>query len=86
MPQLPREVVHERAARLRAAGEVALTRHLERTVGHHVTALVERAGRARAEDYTEVAFDGAATPGDLISGRIDDHDTKRARLGDWVAL
>jgi threonylcarbamoyladenosine tRNA methylthiotransferase MtaB len=86
MPQLPREVIHARAARLRAAGEAGLVRHLDRTVGHHVTALVEQAGRARAEDFTEVTFEGMAAPGALISGRIGSHDTRRARLDAWETL
>ena len=33
MPQVPRPVVKERAARLRAAGEAALAGHLDRQVG-----------------------------------------------------
>jgi threonylcarbamoyladenosine tRNA methylthiotransferase MtaB len=63
MPQLPRDVVKARAARLRAAGQVALTRHLQRQVGRTVAALIERPGVARAPDFTEIAFTGQAEVG-----------------------
>jgi threonylcarbamoyladenosine tRNA methylthiotransferase MtaB len=66
MPQLPKKVVSERAARLRAAGAAALERHLRAQVGRTVSALVERKDLARAEDFTEVAFDGAAEAGTII--------------------
>jgi threonylcarbamoyladenosine tRNA methylthiotransferase MtaB len=78
MPQLPKAVVKDRAARLRRAGEAALARHLDRQVGRTVSALVERPGIARAEDFTEVAFEGAAQPGALVSVRITGHDGRRA--------
>ncbi len=63
MPQLDRAVVKARAERLRRAGEAALRRHLDHQVGRTVRALVERKGLARAEDFTEVAFEGAGEPG-----------------------
>ena len=78
MPQLERRVVKARAERLRAAGDVALARHLERQVGRTVSALVERQGLARAEDFTEVAFEGGAEPGSMARLRITAHDGKRA--------
>jgi threonylcarbamoyladenosine tRNA methylthiotransferase MtaB len=81
MPPVDPSVVKARATRLRAAGEAAYRRHLERLVGRPVRALVERAGRARAEDFTEVAFEGEATPGAVIAGMISGHDGRRATLG-----
>jgi threonylcarbamoyladenosine tRNA methylthiotransferase MtaB len=83
MPQLAREVVKARAAALRAAGDAALVRHLDRRVGARVRALVERPGLARAEDFTHVAFEGDAAPGAIIGGLIVGHDGARARLGAW---
>jgi len=83
MPQVDPAVVKARAARLRQAGEVAYRRHLDRAVGRPVRALVEKAGRARAEDFTEVAFDGDAAAGQVIGGRIAGHDGRRARLDAW---
>ncbi|MBV9995967.1 MAG: tRNA (N(6)-L-threonylcarbamoyladenosine(37)-C(2))-methylthiotransferase MtaB [Caulobacteraceae bacterium] len=80
MPQVPSGVVKERAARLRAAGAAALARRLERQVGRRVRALVERPGLARAEDFTEVAFAGAAPTGTLIDGLAVGHDGRRLEL------
>jgi threonylcarbamoyladenosine tRNA methylthiotransferase MtaB len=78
MPQLQRPVIKERAARLRAAGEGALARHLARQVGRTVTGLVERAGVARAEDFTEIAFTGEAAVGSIVPMRITGHDGGKA--------
>ena len=78
MPQLPKAVVKDRAARLRAAGEAALARHLQAQVGRTVFALVERSGTARAEDFTELAFEGAAEPGAILPLTITGHDGRRA--------
>ncbi|WP_411287990.1 radical SAM protein, partial [Phenylobacterium sp.] len=78
MPQAPRDVVKARAARLRAAGDAALVRHLQRQVGRTLSALVERPGLARAADFTEVVFTGEAPVGGLIDLRVTAHDNKRA--------
>ncbi|MFC3071364.1 tRNA (N(6)-L-threonylcarbamoyladenosine(37)-C(2))-methylthiotransferase MtaB [Phenylobacterium soli] len=78
MPQLRRDVVKARAARLRAAGEAALVRHLDAQVGRRLSALVERAAVARAEDFTEIAFEGAGQPGAIVRLRVTGHDGQRA--------
>ena len=78
MPQLERGVIKARAQRLREAGDEALSRHLQRLVGRTVSALVERDGLARAEDFTEIGFSGAADPGAIVRLRITRHDGKRA--------
>jgi threonylcarbamoyladenosine tRNA methylthiotransferase MtaB len=83
MPAVDGAVVKARAARLRAAGEAGLARHLDRRVGRPVRALVERAGRARAEDFTEVAFAGEAAAGTVITGTPAGHDGRRLRLDAW---
>ena len=83
MPQVTRGVVKARAARLRAAGDAALGRHLDRQVGRRIVALAERHGQARGEDFTEIAFDGDVAPGTLITGTATGHDGRRARLGAW---
>ncbi|MGI9168725.1 MAG: MiaB/RimO family radical SAM methylthiotransferase, partial [Caulobacteraceae bacterium] len=80
MPQVPGALVKDRAARLRAAGDAALRRHLDRQVGRIVRALVERPGRARAEDYTQLAITGVAAPGEVISGTVGGHDGRVAFL------
>jgi len=78
MPQLPRDVVKARAARLRAAGEAALVRHLDAQVGRTLSGLVERPGVARAPDFTEIAFTGEAAVGGLADLVVTGHDGKRA--------
>jgi threonylcarbamoyladenosine tRNA methylthiotransferase MtaB len=70
--------VKQRAAQLRAAGDAALGRHLGRQVGRRFEALIEREGRARAADFTEIAFDGGATVGQLVQLQITAHDGRRA--------
>ncbi len=79
MPMLPRALIKARAEGLRAAGDVGLARHLDRKVGAIVHGLVEKAGVARAEDFTELAFDGAAEPGSIAPMRVTGHDGRRAR-------
>jgi len=78
MPPVARAEVKDRASRLRAAGEAALTRHLGRQVGREVQALVERPGLARAPDFTEVAFDGETPVGGIAGMRVTGHDGRRA--------
>jgi len=83
MPQLPRAVVKARAERLRQAGAAALRRHLEARVGRTVHGLVEREGLARAEDFTEVAFEALAQPGQIVALSVTGHDGRKA-LGSIV--
>jgi threonylcarbamoyladenosine tRNA methylthiotransferase MtaB len=78
MPPLPRETVKARATRLRAAGDAALSRHLDRQIGREVSARVETPGLARAEDFTAITFDGPAAPGEIVRLGIDRHDGRRA--------
>ena len=80
MPPVPGDVIKARAARLRAAGEAALVRHLDGRMGAEVSAVVERPGRARAEDFTEVVFEGDAPAGAIVRGRLVSHDGSQARL------
>jgi threonylcarbamoyladenosine tRNA methylthiotransferase MtaB len=82
MPAVARAAVKARAARLRAAGETALARHLQRQVGRTVVGLVERAdlgegGVARAEDFTEIAFVGNAQVGEVVGLTVTGHDGRR---------
>jgi threonylcarbamoyladenosine tRNA methylthiotransferase MtaB len=77
MPQLEKVVVKARAARLRAAGEAALARHLERQAGRMLAGLVERPGVARAEDFTEIAFEGEGAPGEIVTLAVAGHDGRR---------
>jgi threonylcarbamoyladenosine tRNA methylthiotransferase MtaB len=78
MPLVARAVVKARAERLRRAGDEALRRHLQARVGAAVHGLVEREGLARAEDFTEVSFEGLAQPGQIVALSISGHDGRKA--------
>ena len=56
MPNLPKTVRKARAAELRAAGELALTRHLNGKLGAIEEVHVESGGRGLAPDFSRVAF------------------------------
>jgi len=57
MPQLPRALVKERAARLRAKGEAARHARLDGMKGTRHTVLMERGGIGRTPCFTPVKFD-----------------------------
>ncbi|MCA0275021.1 MAG: tRNA (N(6)-L-threonylcarbamoyladenosine(37)-C(2))-methylthiotransferase MtaB [Proteobacteria bacterium] len=76
MPQLRREIVKQRAARLRAAGDVAYTRHLESLKGSRQKVLVEREGLGRTEGFTLVGLD-RGTAGEILEVDIAGHDGER---------
>ncbi|MDR7223931.1 tRNA (N(6)-L-threonylcarbamoyladenosine(37)-C(2))-methylthiotransferase MtaB [Aminobacter aminovorans] len=76
MPQVRREIVKQRAARLRAAGDVTYARHLESLKGSRQQVLVEREGLGRTEGFTLVALDRGA-PGEIIEVDIAGHDGER---------
>ena len=70
MPPVKGPVIKDRARRLREAGEAALQRHLARQVGRVLNGLVEKAGVARADDFTEIAFVGDAPVGEIMAMRV----------------
>ena len=78
MPQLPKPLIKARAARLRAKGEEALLRHLNRQKGRMLSCIVEKPGFARAADFTEVIFSGEAPVGGISDIFIEGHDGKHA--------
>jgi threonylcarbamoyladenosine tRNA methylthiotransferase MtaB len=76
MPQVARQVVKERAARLRAAGDRAYAAHLGKLEGTVQKILVERDGIGRTEGFTLVGLDGGE-PGEIIERRIAGHDGEK---------
>ena len=76
MPQVRRDIVKQRAARLRAAGDVAYTRHLESLMGSRQKVLVEREGLGRTEGFTLVGLD-RGTAGEILEVDIAGHDGER---------
>ncbi|HEV7691550.1 MAG TPA: tRNA (N(6)-L-threonylcarbamoyladenosine(37)-C(2))-methylthiotransferase MtaB [Hyphomonadaceae bacterium] len=59
MPQVARDVIKARAARLREKGTERLGLRLDRHVGTTAMALVEKGGRARLPDFSPVRIEGA---------------------------
>jgi threonylcarbamoyladenosine tRNA methylthiotransferase MtaB len=75
MPAVPQPERRERAARLRAAGRVAMRRFLAGQVGRTLSVLAETAGAGHSEHFAPVRV--RAAPGALLSARVvaanDDH-------------
>jgi threonylcarbamoyladenosine tRNA methylthiotransferase MtaB len=77
MPQVARDVVKARAARLRAKGETALCAHLDREVGAHRRVLTESAVLGRTEQFTPVRLAAPAAPGVMLDVRVAGHDGRQ---------
>ena len=73
MPQVPRELVKDRARRLREEGAVALHRHLDGEIGHIRRVLVETDEIARTAQFTPVRI-GGALAGSIVDVSISAHD------------
>ena len=75
MPQLPGDVIKQRARRLREKGDAALAARLARLVGTDQELLVEKPGLGRTRCFACVAFDGAAgQPGSVMRARVISSD------------
>jgi threonylcarbamoyladenosine tRNA methylthiotransferase MtaB len=77
MPQTAREVVKERAWRLREKGEVALRRHLAAQVGAAHRVLVESYDLGRTEHFTPARLAAPRAPGAIVAVTIAGHDGRR---------
>ena len=74
MPQLPRDVVKERAGRLRERGARALRATLDREVGALRRVLTESPGTARTEQFFPVKLAEPLEPGKIFELRMTGHD------------
>jgi threonylcarbamoyladenosine tRNA methylthiotransferase MtaB len=70
MPKVPGDQIKLRAARLRAAGDAAVVRHLDSQQGATHRVLMESARLGRTEQFTEVAFDTGQPEGHIVLARI----------------
>ena len=77
MPQVRGPEIKSRAARLRAAGDAALARHLTAQVGRDHTVLVETPRLGRTEQFTEVGFAADQPEGRIQHIRIAGSDGTR---------
>jgi threonylcarbamoyladenosine tRNA methylthiotransferase MtaB len=79
MPQLHGPEIKARAARLRAAGDVALAHHLAAQVGKAHKVLIETPRMGRTEQFTEVGFDCDQPEGQIVPVQIGGHSAGRLR-------
>jgi threonylcarbamoyladenosine tRNA methylthiotransferase MtaB len=74
MPQVARQVIKERAARLREKGRAAVTRHLDSEVGTRRSVLVEMREMGRTEHFTPVRLAVPAEAGVILDVKMAGHD------------
>ena len=77
MPQVAREVVKDRARRLRERGALALARHLDGEVGATRRVLTESRDVGRTEQFTKVKLAEPAEPGRILDVQIAAHDGRQ---------
>ncbi|MDP4032531.1 MAG: tRNA (N(6)-L-threonylcarbamoyladenosine(37)-C(2))-methylthiotransferase MtaB [Pseudorhodobacter sp.] len=70
MPQVQGPVIRERAAQLRAAGELRLVAHLAAQVGQQHQVLTEGPRKGRTEQFAEVAFGTNQPEGQIVTVTI----------------
>ncbi len=73
MPQVKGPLIKDRAARLRAAGDLALQRHLAAQVGVSHRVLMESPRMGRTEQFTEVSFSNDQPEGLIVTASIASH-------------
>ena len=81
MPQVPRPVRRERAARLRAAGERRLERLLQQQVGRPAKVLVEGGGRGRTEAFAPFRFSAEVPPVGRVVAAVGEQVEARTLIG-----
>ena len=77
MPQTKREVIKDRARRLREKGDGALRRHLEAQVGARRQVLVESPGLGRTEHFTRARLAMPKEPGMILDVTVAGHDGRQ---------
>jgi threonylcarbamoyladenosine tRNA methylthiotransferase MtaB len=74
MPQVDGRAIKDRAARLRAAGEAAVSRHLAEQQGRTHNVLLEAPDMGRTEQFTEVTFAAEQPVGQIVRATITGQD------------
>jgi threonylcarbamoyladenosine tRNA methylthiotransferase MtaB len=77
MPQVARDVVKERARRLRERGARALARHLDGEVGTMRRVLTESCDTGRTEQFTRVLLARSTEPGRILNLKLTGHDGRQ---------
>ncbi|MFZ3351158.1 MAG: tRNA (N(6)-L-threonylcarbamoyladenosine(37)-C(2))-methylthiotransferase MtaB [Xanthobacteraceae bacterium] len=77
MPQVARDVVKERARRLRERGALALERHLDAEIGAMRRVLIESQDLGRTAQFTKVKLAQPGSPGEIVDVKIAAHDGRQ---------
>ena len=77
MPQVKRELVKDRARRLRDKGAAALCRHLDQEIGARRRVLAEQPALGRTEQFTPVRLARPAVPGAIFEVEVAGHDGRQ---------
>ncbi len=77
MPQISREVIKDRARRLREKGEAALRRHLDAQVGRRHRVLTESRELGRTEHFTHARLAAPIEPGIILDVTATGHDGRQ---------
>ncbi len=77
MPEVPRQIVKERAHRLRQHGATALRRRLDAEVGAVRHVLTESREGGRTEHFAPVRFVSAVEPSRIVEAKVIGHDGRR---------
>jgi len=83
MPQLNGAIIKERAARLRAAGDMGRETHFKKRVGATDIALIEAGGKGRLADFSPIKLPEIGEPGELRQVHITGYDTHNL-LGEFA--
>ena len=71
MPQVPGNIVRERASELRAAGRAERLKQFQLLVGRNVTLLMESESVGRTEHFADAEISTAQAVGSIIRGRVN---------------
>jgi threonylcarbamoyladenosine tRNA methylthiotransferase MtaB len=77
MPALPRDIVKDRARRLRAKGQTAFARHLDGEIGAQRSVLIESSNRGRTQYFTPVHLTSPVEPGIILDLTVINHDGRQ---------
>jgi threonylcarbamoyladenosine tRNA methylthiotransferase MtaB len=80
MPAVKGPIIKDRAARLRAAGDAALRRHLAAQFGKTHRILMESPHMGRTEQFTEVDFAAPQPEGQIVSAQITGATSARLQV------
>ncbi|MGH1458212.1 MAG: tRNA (N(6)-L-threonylcarbamoyladenosine(37)-C(2))-methylthiotransferase MtaB [Paracoccaceae bacterium] len=71
MPAVDGRAIKDRAARLRAAGDARVAKHLAAQIGKTHSVLMENPHMGRTEQFTEVTFETPQTEGQIVTAVIN---------------